>query len=95
MKVRIECGSTRSVSHGNINSFYGQPARIAFLQGIVEELPGLLEPVQSWLAKLADMPFEEKERQMKQADSFVRAMLRMGNEELAEFISSEFISGTL
>lgn len=67
------------------------PARIAFLRGIVEELPGPLEPVQSWLAKLADMPFEEKERQMKQADSFVRAMLRMGNEELAEFISSEFI----
>lgn len=67
------------------------PARIAFLRGIVEELPGPIEPTESWLEKILHMSPEEKKKQMEQADNFVRVLLRMDDEELAEFISSEFV----
>lgn len=66
------------------------PARIAFLRGIVEELPGPIEPVESWMIKILHMSPGEKEKYMEQADSFVRAMLQMGD-ELADFASSEFV----
>lgn len=65
-------------------------ARIAFLRKIVEELPGPLEPAESWIMKILHMSSEEKKRQMEQADHFVKAMLQMG-EELADFTSSEFV----
>ena len=66
------------------------PVRIAFLRGIVEELPGPIEPVERWMTKILHMSPGEKEKYMEQADPFVRAMLQMGD-ELADFASSEFV----
>ena len=38
------------------------PARIGFLKGIVEELPGPIEPVESWIMKMTHVSDEEKEQ---------------------------------
>lgn len=65
------------------------PARIAFLRGIVEELPGPVEPTANWIMEILQLPPDEKERRMEQAGTFVRAMLQMGD-ELKEFCASEF-----
>lgn len=66
------------------------PARIAFLRKIVEELPGPIEPVDSWIVKILRMSGEEKEQLSRQAEPFVKAMLRLGD-EMAEFADGEFV----
>ena len=66
------------------------PARIAFLKKIVEELPGPIEPVESWIAKLAGMSDGERQQYSQHAEPFVKAMLRMGD-ELPDFYNSEFV----
>ena len=66
------------------------PARIAFLKKIVEDLPGPIEPVESWIAKLAGMSDGERQQYSQHAEPFVKAMLRMGD-ELPDFYNSEFV----
>ncbi len=66
------------------------PARIGFLKGIVEELPGPIEPVESWIMKMTHVSDGEKEQLLQQGEPFVKAMLRMGD-ELVDFCNSEFV----
>ena len=56
----------------------------------VEELPGPIEPVESWIMKMTHVSDEEKEQLLQQGEPFVKAMLRMGD-ELVDFCNSEFV----
>ena len=67
------------------------PARIAFLRKIVEELPSPIESIESSISELLHMSPDEKQKQMEQADPFIRAILQMEDNELTDFISSEFV----
>lgn len=70
------------------------PARIGFLKGIVEELPGPIEPVESWIMKMTHVSDGEKEQLLQQGEPFVKAMLRMGMSWWIFATASSYTRGT-
>ncbi len=70
-------------------------SRIAFLRGIVEALPGPIDPMSFWLADVYQKAVGSgREQETAQTDpgyaAFIQSFARLGREEAAAYLATEF-----